>query len=213
MWMTYRTDGSPIWYYAHMNQQNGKFRIMPGQALYTGSWVNNAVALISLGTMTFTTSSATSGVISWVLNGVAWQEPIQYYVFDTAGTAPKITGNWYDPNQSGWGVYPSVEYDSMITAYLGYDTNGQSTWVYQSAGGAWNGSAFTATLAKRTGVNLCPGCAGPTSFSSVDVGTMSLHSFDNNPLPMNGKLNLLFQAASGMSQWNRTNLPIYRITY
>lgn len=212
-WLTYRPDGTPVWYIAATEENDGKFATT---MLYNTQWVNNKAVIVPHGSMTFTTASASSGVLSWVLDGVAWQEPIQLYVFDKTGISPNITGTWYDTNQPGWGIMNTVQGDSLVPAVGVYDMSGQPTWVYHSGGGAWTGSAFNATLAQRTGVNLCPGCAGPTSYSSVDVGSIQIRniydSSGGNGLPNAATLDMSY-FANGLSQWNRSGVAITLLTF
>jgi hypothetical protein len=219
LWFTYRPDGSPIWYLNLTQENDGKFR--PVEPLYncTWDWVNDKRVVVVHGSMTLTTASSTSGVISWVLDGVAWQEPVQWYSFDSTGQAPYLTGGWYPPNEpTSKGPSPTVtvQGDSLLATIATYEMNGEPTWVHQTGTSVWNGTAFNAMLAKRQGVNLCPGCAGVTSFSNVNVGSMTLRNFyDGGGLgfPDSGLFDVSFTAASGLSTWNRSSLPILRLTF
>ncbi|MBK9266201.1 MAG: S8 family serine peptidase [Polyangiaceae bacterium] len=200
-WFTYRPDGTPIWYLAESKEVNGKFTA----PLYTAQWINNQAVKTVHGEMTLSTTSPTTGTLSWVLDGVAGSEPIEYLLFDNAGAAPNITGSWYPPTQPGWGVVLDMQGDTLVPQVTLYDASGQPMWL-QFNGGPWNGFI---TLTQVTGVNLCPGCVGPTSYTGVNVGSMQIKNINGT---LDGAtLDLLLNG--NLSQWNRTDLPIARLTF
>jgi hypothetical protein len=209
-WFTYLSDGTPIWYIADTTEVNGEFT---GTLLMT-HWQNGQKTNIDVGQLTLNTTSSTTGTISWVLNGVPGSEPVEYLVFNDGGWSPNITGNWYDPNQPGWGILADVQGSKLVPTVALYDTAGQPTWVHYN-GGAWNGSAFDSVLMQVTGVNLCPSCTGPTSFTYVNVGSMQVSNIYDSGVGFynHATLNMSFTPPSGLSQWNRSNVALARLTF
>ncbi|MDI1451627.1 S8 family serine peptidase [Polyangium sp. 6x1] len=202
-WTTYRPNGAPIWYIAETQDVGGKFQ----GPLYTAQWVNNQEVLSNHGELTLTTTSATTGSLSWVLDGVAGSEPVQYFSFDTTGSAPNLTGAWHAPIQTGLRVLLDVQGDTPGSAVAIYDANGQPTWVTYNQG-SWNGTTFAINLIQTLGTNLCPGCPGPSSYAYSNVGTMQIKSINGSLDGATFDLSLM----GGLAQWSRTNLPIARLT-
>lgn len=203
-WETYTNQGLPIWYQAQLTEQGGRFE----GTLYSYEWSNNTATSMSHGTMTLITTSETTGTISWVLDEIPGSEPVQYLLFDVTGAAPNITGAWYAPSQPGWGMFLDMQGDTLVPAVAIYDSSGQAIWLTYN-GGSWDGSTFNVDLAQTSGVNLCPACAGMSSYSGVNVGTMQIKNISGGLDA--ATLDMTFSGA--LSQWNRSNIPIARLTF
>ncbi len=201
-WLSYRSDGTPIWYLGETKESSGAFTTAQ---MYTAQWVNNQAVLAIHGSLTLTTISSTTGVLSWVLDGVPGSEPIEYLSFDNNGAAPNVTGSWYPPSEPGWGLVLDMQGDTLVPQVTLYDASGQPTWLTFN-GGAWNGAIV---LAQVTGVNLCPGCIGPTSYSVVNVGWMQIKNINES----RDRATLDLKLSGSLSHWNRSGLPILRLTF
>lgn len=55
-----------------------------------------------------------------------------------------------------------------------YDATGRPTWVFGVGG--HGSSPIRIELFSVAGTNLCPGCSGPTSYTTTPAGTLDIHT-------------------------------------
>jgi hypothetical protein len=101
-----------------------------------------------------------------------------------SGTAP-LTGLWWNPNESGWGVSLDQQSDTIFATFYTYDDSGNPVWyvasncpvsgkrcagdLYQVKGGsaptaAWNGANKTVTKIGTIGFDFVDGNNGSMSY-------------------------------------------------
>jgi hypothetical protein len=135
------------------------------------SWNGQAATSTTVGTASILLANSTHGTLSYTVGGASGVETIERYVFGTGLTVPSLSGQWYLPGESGWGIDFDTQGDTHLTFLLVY-AGGSPRWVYGTAVGA--GPQLSFTLSNVTGTNLCPGCTGPTSTSVSPGGSMTL---------------------------------------
>jgi hypothetical protein len=204
IWFTYTTAGTPTWYASNLSPRGDFF----GGTLYSYTWVNNHAVAQSRGSVSFVTTTPTTGRFVWNLEGAIGSYNVQYLAFGSGGSTG-ATGSWYAPTQSGWGEFFDQQGTSIVSYLSLYTASGQPTWVYGS--GSVSGNTAATSLLYVTSTGLCPSCTGPASTSTVATGSLSLSGITAN----NASLSLGFTdtpPAPTLSQWNRSALPIGRLT-
>lgn len=116
----------------------------------------------------------------------------------TTKAAPAVrldySGHWWDPNDSGWGLFiwqdAKSAVDSTLAAWFTYGPDGKPIWyVFQPPWSTSNATMETALLqtSRPPGPSVLP--SGPTTY--VSVGTASL-DFTNTGTTEIGKLTYKF---------------------
>jgi serine protease len=167
-WLTYNLDGSPIWYTSWLGRTGAAYSGAVNRYTWNGSSATSSV----VGTMTLTPATATTGSLAYTVDGRSATEPIEYFELAGAPIVPSLSGVWYPPAESGWGVYFDTQGSLHSTFVVVYDADGRPTWAYGVATGGATVVSFN--LLRVTGTNLCPGCIGPTSASTATAGTLTV---------------------------------------
>jgi hypothetical protein len=199
-WFTFTPWGSPTWYYGTANVSGSSYA---GQ-IYSTTWNGSSATASYRGQFALSLSSSTQGSIAWNLGSISGTEPVQYQAFGGAGSAPRLTGSWYPPSQSGWGIEMDVEGNRMAAEITAYDGGGQPIWFY---GDGDVSTSIYVNLVTFNGTNLCPGCTGITSLSETYAGWMQVNP---DPSQNSGTLSTVVYPDP---QWNCTGLPISRLTH
>ena len=200
-WFTYTAAGTPIWYQGELARQPGRWQ----GALRRYQWNGSAATPTVIGEATITLTSATRGTLAWQIGNGNGSEPIERFMFGSGLSVPSMSGHWYLPGNSGWGVAVETQGDLHSVVLMVYASNGQPTWVIGVAPGSGLEAAFS--LTGTTGTNLCPGCSGASSYVTWPAGTMvssltRLH-LDRSVTTINAVL------AGGI--WQRTAIDLARI--
>lgn len=210
-WYTFTAGGAPIWFFGVLT---------PTAGVYTGLLYSSQFDLRSGGTsatqrgqLTLATQSSTTGRFSWVLDGAAGSEAVQYLVFGGRGSAPRLTGEWriwdegrYAPITHPARLFLDVQGDTVVANLALYDANGLATWVYGSAA-VTSPLLFHVDLLRVTGRNLCPNCQGTPSTSYQKVGTVGVGGINAG----HDAATITLSVPASMTQWNGT-APISRLT-
>jgi hypothetical protein len=198
---TFLPSGAPVWYMAQLTPANAEYRFS-GQ-LYSVEWANGSAVKTVRGSLKLDPTSKGSALLSWTLDDVSGQESIEYQIYGNA-SQPNLTGAWYAPSSSGWGEFLDAQGSTMMEFVALFDASGQPTWL-QGQGSASGG---TTQLSKSTGQNLCLGCPGWPSVSTAEAGLMSITNINATRTAASLNISLL----EPLNGWNRTNLPLARLT-
>jgi len=125
-----------------------------------------------VGDVLLTPINATDFMFSWHLNGISGSERFTQLALGGCvavnGTQANLTGQWFAPTQSGYGMdvlaLPSTQFDAF---YL-YDSLGQPRWVAGSA----SPFAASTTLALSQLSGFCPTCLWAATVPT-QVGTLT----------------------------------------
>ena len=113
--------------------------------------------------------------------------PSAGYTIDTAASPSVITGLWWNPNESGWGVTLTQQYDVIFVAMYTYDNAGNPIWyVITNCPVVANGC--TGDMYKVNG-GSAPTSIWSPSLVPTKVGTGTLAFTDNNTGTMNFSVN------------------------
>ena len=155
-----------------------------GPAFNASPW--GAFNSAQVGSMRLSFSSASSGTLTYDVNGVTVSKSITRQVFATPPTCTFTTGDrtsatnyqdlWWNPAESGWGLNIAHQGDILFATLFTYDANGKGMWLVMSNGNRIGAGTYSGTLYRTTGpaFNASPWTpATPTA-----VGAMTL-SFAN----------------------------------
>jgi hypothetical protein len=206
-WYTYLENGTPVWYQAAAPTPaatDSAWSAPLVRVAWDGATVN---ATTTVGDVILTPINATEFMFSWHLYGTSGSEHFVLLGDDECvnlnGAQADLTGQWYAPAQSGYGVdvlvLPSLQND---TFYL-YDSLGQPRW----AAGSVDAFAADATVQLGQYSGFCPSCAY-TPVTSQAIGTLDMHYASALQGSYATNLNLV-PPLSG--SWN-INQPIARLT-
>jgi hypothetical protein len=201
-WLTYDAARRPVWYMSILSGQGAGWR---GDLLrYT--WTGVATPT-TVGTMELEPSAATRGTVRWSFTGgPSGVEPVELLTFGGAPTVTSISGAWYYPPESGWGLTFETQSATHVGYLLVYE-GGAPTWIMGVASGA--GPSLRFDMTRITGVNLCPGCTGPTSTISNPAGAMWM---DLSRVAIGRAITSINTTLAGGTPWLRSNIDLARLT-
>lgn len=209
-WYTARPDRSPVWYY---------LQTLSGQQ-YTGNQISaeilefrgpvgdpaNPVSFETVGNVVFSFDSADRALMTWQLDDHAFGEYVSFFdLNENAVVDPDITDQWFNEDQSGWGLGIHRQGgDEFAAAYI-YDTDDRPVWAV-----VLDSEALAAGQSTPLGVfeSQCPGCAWlPPVFQTV--GTMDIGYIDADSAELN--FSLISDAPGPQILWERVSLPLKSI--
>jgi hypothetical protein len=107
----------------------------------------------NVGTMRLEVKHTESISVQWFLHGAAGIWSIDPFVASGVMNEVDLTGHWYDPANSGWGMTLLDQHDVFGAVLYAYDSSGAPTWV----AGFDRGKGTRVDLYKTRGT--CPFCA------------------------------------------------------
>lgn len=176
-WYTYEADGKPTWYFASGAPPAATDGVWSAPLLrfgWNGAIAGNGTLANTVGKAMLTFDGSGGFTYSWLLNGEYGSEPMSIIAtptcLPTGGTAPSISGGWYAPDFSGWGLFlftfPSGnDVIDFNTAYV-YDEQGNPRWLLAS------GLTRDTPLTMQQYRGFCPSCAF-APVTSAPVGTLT----------------------------------------
>jgi hypothetical protein len=199
----YDTDGSPTWlvmsggtrqpdgsYFGALYSTTGP----PFNAVPWGSYTLNEV-----GTMRFTFSSESAGVLTYTYRGSTVTKTITRIAFKTLpectwsafdrSWATNYQDLWWNPAEAGWGVNIVHQENTLFATIFTYAANGRPLWFVMSDGVRTAGTdTYTGDLFTTTGppFNATP-WAGPIVYNKV--GTLSFTFATGNSATMSYTVN------------------------
>jgi hypothetical protein len=185
----YDANGKPLWLVLAngAKQSDGSFTgdlfRTTGPAFNASPFNPSAVVSTKVGTMTLAFDTASTGTLTYSVNGTNVTKRITRQVFSTPATCSFTTGDrstatnyqdlWWNPNESGWGINVTHQGDVIFATLFDYDLNGNGTWYVLAnapkvSAGVYSGALYTTT---DPPFNANPWV--PNSSAATQVGTMS----------------------------------------
>ena len=206
-WYTYLEDGTPAWYVMQAAAPGDGSSVW-AQPLFRVTWDGGKVnAPVRVGDAILTPTDANDLAFSWRMFGLSGSE---HFVRLTGtacvslnGSQTGLTGQWYAPTQSGYGMDVVTQPNLQFDAFYLYDVLGQPRWLVGSA------SVFTptTTLTVEQVSGFCPSCAYvKTTTQPAGTLTTTFASASNGSYSTN--INLV---APVSGSWN-INQPTVRLT-
>ncbi|HUL97470.1 MAG TPA: hypothetical protein VLT89_15770 [Usitatibacter sp.] len=168
-WYTYDASGNPKWYVASncagiaanaaggtcsgtVYEVNGpRFFGVPFTPITAGQ-------VSSAGNLQVTFSDANNASMSFTVTGVSRTVAITRQIFPINPTAlPPVnyTDLWWNPNEAGWGMSITHEYNNILLLWYVYDGNGKPMW-YVASNCTVTGNTCSGTLYRTTGPAFGP---------------------------------------------------------
>lgn len=173
-WYTYDEGGQSTWLMAFLDRAALESNRPVRADLARFSWAGETALPVRVGQVTLTPQNGRM-VFAWEWQGRSGSEPMQLLA---AGTCTNLTGrgiadasgNWYQPNRSGWGAnwITRPELDFLVL-YL-YDGRGAPRWV------AGQNAGYNASMSLLQARGFCPWCAS-FNIQGQPVGSLS-RNFD-----------------------------------
>jgi len=198
----YDAQGRPLWVVLPSGTWNAAFTAYSGD-LYIpgGSWfgaydVSRFVPGAPVGNATISFASATTGTLSYVINGVSGTKAIQRQLFGPPDTTPVATYGdlwWGGVAQNGWGVAINQQYRSLFAVWYTYDTNGRTIWYVVPAGSWTAANIFTGTAYRTTGSPWIGSPYNAAALGTTAVGSVTFTFTDLN----NGVMSYTIEGVTG----------------
>jgi hypothetical protein len=103
----------------------------------------------------------------------------------TYGNAPlghlsNFQGMWWNPSESGWGLYVAQQGDVIFALWFTYDANGHATWFAMTAPKV-DATTYSGPIFRTTGPAYTETAFDPARVTEVVVGTgaLSFNDIDN----------------------------------
>jgi hypothetical protein len=182
---TYDASGAPMWPVLARGdlQSDGSFSgplySTIGPAFNAVPWTTTTATPI--GTMRVAFASASSGTLTYTVNGVSVIKSITRQLFSTPATCAFTTGDrtaatnyqdlWWNPNESGWGINLTHQGNIIFATLFTYDATGKATWFVLARADRTGPGAYSGPLYRTTGpmFNAAPW----TATTATPVGNMS----------------------------------------
>jgi hypothetical protein len=199
----YSTNGTPIWYVASGSRSNNStfqanlLQYANGQTL-SGAY-QAPTALGSVGTVTLSFDTATTGRLTWPGGTISIQRYDIVSGGSSAGPAAGMpqTGWWWNPSESGRGYFFEVQNTTMFMSTYMYAANGQAAW-YISSGAMSSTALYQGTLQEyRNGQTLGGVYAAPSVFANQGTVTIQFTS----------------QTTATMTLPNGSQIPLQRFSF
>ena len=122
-----------------------------------------------LGTMQVTHSGANSPYVASLRGQVM-----------SAGTGPNVSGLWWNPLESGWGINFAHQGDVLFATWFTYDTAGKAWWLSMTASKTAQ-DTYSGTLIQTGGpaFSAVPFDPAKVTRAAVGTGTLTFSDKDN----------------------------------
>lgn len=104
-----------------------------------------------------------------------------------ASTAPLKSAIWWDPAESGWGVYVADQGSTLALFWFTYDTDGEPAWFLAPTARQPDGR-YTGSIERITGVPLAQ-ISGQAADPGATIGNASVSFADDYTLDFNYTVN------------------------
>jgi subtilisin family serine protease len=185
-WYTYLEDGTAVWYFAQAAAPTADSAAWTAQ-LRRVTWDGAAPdGHPVVGDATVTPVDADTLVFSWHLFGVGGSERFTVLsrnaCVPVGGQSVGLSGQWYAPAQSGYGMDVVADPQTQFDAFYLYDALGQPRWLVGS------GSPFASSMsiAMNQVSGFCPTCTYvPTTMQPVGTLAVSYANASNGTFSTN----------------------------
>ena len=186
VWYTYDTSGQPIWYTA----QGTVATMGSSWTLQKHRWGGTRIAeSTTVGSISLRVNHFESMTATWELGGAEASWSIEPFVQSATINEVDLSGHWYDPSNSGWGMTLVDQGDVFGAVIYAYDAAGAPTWI----AGFDRGKGTHVSLYSTRGA--CPSC-NPQPIGSVPVGSIDLTHRGDTEITLRSSLSVAF--ASGV---------------
>jgi YVTN family beta-propeller protein len=136
-WYTYDSVGNAKWYVASnctmpsgSSSCSGTLYQVEGPLFFGAQFDPTREVVTAVGSISVAFSGNSNATMTYTVNGVGRSVAIQRQVFNTGTTPPIVdyTDLWWNPNESGWGLAITQQYNIMFLAWYVYDGAGKPTW-------------------------------------------------------------------------------------
>lgn len=203
-WFTYDIDGSQMWLVGSDvrlvtgTTYTGTIYRTTGPAFDSMPFDPTRVNVSPVGSMTLTFADASTGTMTYVVNGVSQTKPIVRQVFASPvpdcvpdgppPADPNFQDLWYaSPAESerGWGLGIAHQGNILFVTWFTYDAAGRGMWIVGPRFEGATSFSFSGTLYRTTGpafnaapwdpssVVVTPVGAGTLTFTSTSLGTFT----------------------------------------
>lgn len=198
-WFTYDTNGDGMWLVMDnaARQSNGSYTgalyRTTGNSFSTVPFNGATVAVVQVGTATFTFSSATAGTFTYTVNGVTQTKNIVRQEFAApvptcnAGGVAGATLNFQDlwwkapaGSENGWGINLIHQGDTIFATWFTYGADQRGMWLVMDNMVRGNGQTFTGAIYRTRGNAFSSVPWNVNSITATQVGTATLAFTDAN---------------------------------
>jgi YVTN family beta-propeller protein len=200
-WYSYDDGGNPRWYVAsecrmaNSSSCSGTLYQVAGPRFFGVPFNASAVAANPAGTLNVSFQGNNNAAMRYSVGGQSRTVSLTRQVFQPSGTAPatNYTDLWWNPNESGWGLSVTQQFNLMFLAWYVYDSSGNPVWyVASSCAVTSGGNGCSGTLYRTTGPAFGAGF-DPMQVQVFPVGSVTLNFSDGN----NGTLSYVVDGVSG----------------
>jgi cysteinyl-tRNA synthetase, unknown class len=187
---TYDTNGQPVWYVASNCVVVGKgcsgeiYRVVGGSSS-TESWDGANLSVEPVGSIMLRFTDDNTGFANFRIDGVTGSKAMTRQEFATLSPGSAMTGLWWNPAESGWGVTLTQQTDIIFATLFTYDANNNPVWYVASncivtesgcSGKLYDVVGGSDPTSPWDGANKIVTEVGVVSFafSTEDVGEMNL---------------------------------------
>ena len=200
-WYTYDGAGNAKWYVASncampsgSSSCSGSLYQVEGPRFFGVPFDPSASVVTTVGSISVNFTGNSNGVMSYTLNGQSRTVAIQRQVFNTGNTPPATdyTDLWWNPNESGWGLAITQQYNIMFLAWYVYDGAGKPTWfVASNCAVNATDTGCVGNVYRTTGPPFGP-TFDPSQVQVIDAGRIFLNFTDANHGELNYNNDTLF---------------------
>lgn len=190
LWYTATPEHYPIWYFMAGGYANNQVTAPIRRFSFTGDFQPGNPSSVVVGSAAVTWTQSDHLVFWWDLEGNRWAEQWDLLRTSEDATDAEVTGQWYNPGESGWGLAINKQGEVEIqSAYL-YDADGLPVWLLSDV----TDEQGRSELRGFAGVH-CPACpwipaepraAGPLLRTFEDADNLRLDVDIVLPEPMSG---------------------------
>ena len=142
-WFTYDENGNAKWYAVpncvmpagSLSCSGSVYQVTGPKFFAVPAYDPSLRNVTSVGSMSVDFADNDTATMSFTVNGTSRTVAIQREVFETAADAPSgfsaivdYTDMWWNPQEPGWGMALTQQFQTIFVAWYVYDENGQPDW-------------------------------------------------------------------------------------
>jgi YVTN family beta-propeller protein len=200
-WYTYDAAGNAKWYVASncsmpagSTSCSGALYQVEGPLFFGVPFDPSKEIVTAVGSISVAFNGNSNATMSYTVNGQSRTVAIQRQVFSAGTTAPLVdyTDLWWNPQESGWGLAITQQYNVMFLAWYVYDGAGKPTWfVVPNCAVNADDIGCVGDVYRTTGPPMGP-AFDPTKVTVFAAGKMFLNFTDPNHGQINYNNDTLF---------------------
>ena len=194
-WYTYDSAGNPKWYVATCTMASpwvangtcsGALDEVSGPTFFGTAFDPAAVHVATAGSLQVAFQTTSSASMTYTVGAQTRTVAITRQPLASGTTPPPVdyTDLWWNPNESGWGIAITQQFDVLFLAWYVYDNTGKPVWYVATCAMNAAQNGCTGTLFRTSGPSLGP-TFNPTQVQAFSAGTVSLTFPDANDAMLN----------------------------